>query len=379
MIDAPWLYLYDGKLKGLGIDLVAEQQIQSLSEAGQGCHQVSRGRLALPGIKQSTWSFPPSKMLSWLPSQDYYAANKRFFSLLGQHYLRTRHYRGVIAWSKTALKTFELAALQGIPRILNVGNFHCDHECGGHQAPNSWPRIGKERLRREYELATRILVASDYAAHTFVSQGIPAGKVSVIYRGVDADRFKPSAARPPRPFIVASCGALGERKGTYDLIRGWRRLALPDSQLWLIGSIPKGEEAAMRKLADPSVRFFGFRKDLPELMAQAHAHVLLSRNEGFAKVLLEAAACGVVNVCTEQTGLPADAPGAIVIADRRDDAEVGTALRSLHADPQRIQTLGQAARAWAEQQFTWSSFRARFLAVLEDAAPHLPSCKSQFS
>lgn len=367
MSERPWLYVYDGKLKGVGIDLVAEQQLRALSEAGEPCHLVSRGRLELPTIRQFTWAFPPTKFLSWLPSQDYYAANKRFFSLLGERYLQRSPYRGVIAWSKTALKAFELGAQQGISRILNVGNFHCDYDAGGRAAPERWPRIGKERLRREYALASKILVASDYAAQTFVSQGVPAEKLSVIFRGVDTEAFKPPVERPLRPFVVASCGALGERKGTYELIRSWRKLALPDSELWLIGTIPKTEEVAMRVLADQSVRFFGFRRDLPNLMAQAHVHVLLSRNEGFAKVLLEAAACGVVNVCTEQTGLPTDAKGSIFIADRYDEAEVGAAMSRLHADSVSLLELGGEARAWVEQQFDWGSFRARFVAALADA------------
>lgn len=367
MSERPWLYLYDGKLKGTGIDLVAEQQLRALSEARQSCRQISRGRLDLPGISQSTWSFPPSKLLSWLPSQDYYAANKRFFSQLGQHYLGRSQYQGIIAWSKTALKAFEVAARQGLPRILNVGNFHCDHDAGGRSMPERWPRIGKDRLRREYALATRILVASDYAAETFIAQGIPAHKLSVIYRGVDTKMFRLSDERPNYPFVVASCGLLGERKGTYELLRIWRKLALPDSELWLIGTIPELEEEAMRKLADPNVHFFGFRRDLPTLMARAHAHVLLSRNEGFAKVLLEAAACGVVNLCTQQTGLPLDAPGSVRIADRCDEAEVGAALAQLHADPDRRAKLGMEARAWVEKEYTWDRFRARFCAALADA------------
>jgi glycosyltransferase involved in cell wall biosynthesis len=370
MAERPWLYIYDGKLKGVGIDLVAEQQLRALSEAGVPCRLVSRGRVDLPAIRQHTWAFPPTKLLSWLPSQDYYAANKRFFSLLGRQYLRGGAYRGVIAWSKTALKAFELAAQQGIPRILNVGNFHCDHDAGGRPTPERWPRIGKERLRREYALASRILVASDYAAQTFVGQGVPAEKLSVIFRGVDTEVFKPARERPASPFIVVSCGSLGERKGTYELIRIWRKLALADSELWLIGTIPKSEDAALRQLADPSVRFFGFRRDLPDLMAQAHVHVLLSRNEGFAKVLLEAAACAVVNVCTEQTGLPPGAPGSIVIADRYDEAEVGAALSRLHADPARLLTLGEEARDWVVAGFTWHSFRGRFCAALADATLH---------
>ncbi|MGB0127721.1 MAG: hypothetical protein WBP72_08790, partial [Rhodocyclaceae bacterium] len=86
MAEKSWLYVFDGKLKGVGIDLVAEQQLRALSEAQVRCELISRGRPALPGITRHTWAWPPTKLLSWLPSQDYYALNKRFFSLLGRHY-----------------------------------------------------------------------------------------------------------------------------------------------------------------------------------------------------------------------------------------------------------------------------------------------------
>lgn len=150
-------------------------------------------------------------------------------------------------------------------------------------------------------------MASDQAAHSFHVQGVPPEKVRTIYRGADTERFRPLPDKPTRPFIVASCGLLGERKGTYQLLGAWRRLALPDAELWLIGHLPEAEEQEVRAMASANVRFLGFRKDLPSLIRQAHLHVLLSRNEGMAKVLLEAAASGVPNLCTPEAGLPPDA------------------------------------------------------------------------
>lgn len=361
----PWLYLYDGKLKGVGIDLVAEQQLLTLSEARLECDLVSRGRLVLPGVRNHTWAFPPTKLLSWLPSQDYYAVNKRFFSLLGRHYFNSDRHAGVIAWSKSALKPFEKAAQAGLARLLNVGNFHCDFKAGGQPPPEHWPRIEKSRLREEYALATTILVASDFAAQTFVDQGIPREKLAVVYRGVDAQRFQPLPKRSSSPFVVASCGSLGERKGTRELLHAWNKAALPEAELWLIGTLPKTESADLKQLAGPSVRFLGFRRDLPDLLAQAHVHVLLSRHEGFAKVLLEAAACGVVNVCTAATGWPEGAPGALLVEDRKDVEAVANLLAELHQNRPLCQDQGLAARAWVEQGFTWAHFRSRFRAALE--------------
>jgi glycosyltransferase involved in cell wall biosynthesis len=364
MAEKRWLYVFDGKLKGVGIDLVAEQELRALSEAGLGCELISRGRLPLPGIVPRAWAWPPTKLLSWLPSQDYYALNKRFFSVLGGHYFNPSHHWGVVAWSKTALKPFEAAARSGIPRILNVGNFHCDFEAGGKPAPARWPRIEKARLRREYDLASRILVASDFAAETFRSCGIPGEKLVVAHRGVDAQKFRPLAERSSRPFIVATCGYLGERKGTSHLLRAWKRLGLTDAELWLIGKVPADEEAGLRALAGENVRFLGFRRDLPEILPRVHVHVLLSRNEGFAKVLLEAAVSGAVNVCTAETGWPEEAPGAILIADRADETEVATALEHLFSDAAQLEKRSQEAREWVLEHLTWSHFRARFRAAL---------------
>lgn len=367
MPNRGWLYVFDGKLKGIGIDQVAEQQLLALSEAGANSELLSRGRLSLPGLDNSTWRFPPSKLLSWLPSQDYYAANKRFFSWFGGRSFNAQRHCGVIAWSKTALHPFEAAARAGLPRILNVGNFHCDFEAGGKVQPERWPRIGKIRLRREYELATRILVASDHAADTFVAHGISREKLSVVYRGVDIERFAPPDARQALPFIVASCGSLGERKGTYQLLEAWEKLAFPDSELWLIGHAGDDELQRLQSRATSTVRFLGFRRDLPQLLQQVHVHVLLSRNEGFAKVLLEAAACGAVNICTKATGWPEGVPGVRIVADRMNVNEVMAAIAELQKNSALRIRLGQEARNAVCGQLTWSHFRKRFTSELERA------------
>ena len=369
MTRRPWLYVSDSKLGGVGIDQVTVEQLRACAEAAVPLDLVARGRSDLPGVRSHAWPLPPTKLLSWLPSQDYYALNKRFFGWLGPRYLAD--HAGVIAWSKTALPLFEAAAKRGIPRLLNVGNLHCDHDGGVAQKTSRWPRIPLARYRAEYELATRILLPSEFAAQTFVAQGVPAEKLTVVHRGVDLARFVPLADRPARPFVVASCGHLGERKGSYRLLELWRKLALPDAELWLIGHVPDNEKAALEALAGPTVRFWGFRKDLPELLRQAHLHVLLSRNEGFAKVLLEAAACGVANLCTPEGGMPADAAGTLFVADRNDLDAVGAHLTRLHADPAEADRLGREARAWVETRFGWAHFRRRVaeaVAAVEQAA-----------
>ncbi|MEW6512819.1 MAG: glycosyltransferase [Pseudomonadota bacterium] len=362
MANRPWLYVSDSKLGTIGIDKVTVEQLHACAETGIPIDLVARGRLDLRGIHCHTWSLPPTKLLSWLPSQDYYAFNKRFFSWLACRYLRD--HAGVIAWSRTALSIFEAAAKRGTPRILNVGGPHCDHDDGIARRAHRWPRIDPGRLRAEYDLATCILLPSEFSKQSFIAHGCARNRLHVIHRGVDLERFHPAETRQTRPFIVASCGILGERKGSYQLLELWRKLALPDAELWLIGHFPHNEKNALEALAISSVRFLGFRNDLPDLLRRAHVHVLLSRNEGFAKVLLEAAASGVVNVCTPEGGMPADAAGSLLVADRSDLDATAAILERLHANPEEALQLGQAARAWVETRFGWEQFRQRVAAIV---------------
>ena len=365
----PWLYVTDAKFSGIGIDLVSEQQVVAFSEAASQVDVLARGSLKLPYVQNFRHPLPPTKLLSWLPSQKYYALNKRYFSHLGKRRFENDEYSGVVAWSKTALHIFEAAARRGVPRLLNVGNTHRDVTTAAgtaNETPN-WPLIPHSRYREEYELASLILVASDQAAQSFIAQGIPAEKVRTIYRGADTTKFHPAPAKPAGPFVVASCGLIGERKGACQLLRAWRRLALPNAELWLIGHLPEAEAEKISSLLTPSVRLLGFRKDLPELLRQVDLHVLLSRNEGLAKVLLEAAASGVPNLCTRQAGLPGDAAGTLFVADRDNEDEVCAAIESCYLDREGTVQLGRLARRMVEERFGWGAFRSRFMQAVKDA------------
>lgn len=362
------LYATECKMNGNGIDLVVAKQIDALAAAGYPVELVARGRYDAPGMRNRTWRLPPSKLLSWLPSKDYYAANSRCFSWLGARYLDARRHRLAIAWTHTAHDLFGAARRQGIPCVLNAAGPHRLHNPRALVGLR-WPRLPLERTLEEYRRADRILVASDFAAATFVAHGVPTDKIRVVYRGADLSAFCPPAVKPSRPFIVASCGLLGDRKGTYQLLRAWRQAALPEAELWLIGHVPANEAEKLHALATPSVRFFGFRRDLPALLGQAHLHVLLSRNEGFAKVTLEAAAAGAVNLCTAETGLPPDAPGALFIADRDDIDRVATLLADAHAHTDDCVAQGLQARAYVAEHFTWEAFGARVVAAVRELLP----------
>src|SRR5256885_10013367 len=125
-------------------------------------------------------------------------------------------------------------------------------------------------------------------------------------RGVDVDRFKPAVEpdgrkRPPI-FRAIFSGALIERKGIHHLLEAWHRLNLKNAELWLLGSVHEQVKPHLKTFRRDNIRLIGFARDVEKYLNQATIHVFPSQLEGSAKVTYEAAACGLPQVVTRESG-----------------------------------------------------------------------------
>ncbi|WP_353827035.1 glycosyltransferase [Agromyces sp. SYSU T0242] len=118
-----------------------------------------------------------------------------------------------------------------------------------------------------------------------------------------------------------------------------------------------------------SVRFSGYRTDLPDLLARSGLLLAPCPVEGLGLTLLEAMASGLPPVA-------ADAAGHVEVLDgldprtrfAADDADAaGARLRELAADPAARAALGEAARARQQQHFSLRAQAAGTEAVYRDA------------
>jgi glycosyltransferase involved in cell wall biosynthesis len=103
-----------------------------------------------------------------------------------------------------------------------------------------------------------------------------------------------------------------------------------------------------------SVRFLGWRGDLPAIYREADVVVLTSRNEGSPVSLIEAMAAGRPVVATRVGGVPDlvedGVNGCLVDPDR--PAAVAEAVLALLDDPDRRHALGQAGRKRVHPAFS---------------------------
>ena len=165
---------------------------------------------------------------------------------------------------------------------------------------------------REYvvhflEAADRNLVLSERVKENFMKKA-PGAKYSVMHNAVkvpDTNRYNRSAN------LIITMGRLGERKGTYDLLKAISRLdqELPEHiKVCLCGD---GEIEQVREM----VRKYGLEKrvihvgwvsgkEKEEIAAHALCHVLPSYREVLPMSILETMALGIPNISTRIASIP---------------------------------------------------------------------------
>lgn len=360
------LYLYHGKLTGVGIDLVVRQQVLALAEVGHAVTLVSRGEVDHENVTNRRIAVPLAAAASLVSREWYDGLKRRTVLRRAERELHHGHYDAVITWNGLAFRLVAPCEARGIPLFINCGNLAKGQEWDDRK-PSRWPTVGRYERRWEYAKSDAIVVAtSDFARATFLRAGLPEHRVESIGRGVDLSRFHPSPKQKAGGLRVLFCGRLSERKGIFEILAAWERAALGDGRLLLAGSVPKELEARIRDWAERlgNVEILGFRRDLPAIMQRCDVQVLLSYSEGQAKSLLEGAACGLVTIATAATGFP-HSPAYSFVAEREDTGAVAGLLRGLAEDPERLRKMGEAAAAFVRQNYSWERFRERFREMLD--------------
>lgn len=211
------------------------------------------------------------------------------------------------------------------------------------------------------QAAGGLLAVSAALKRDMAALGLPDGKITVHYTGVDLSRFQPldrAEARaalglPAGPLLV-SVGALIPLKGHALAIEALTDL--PGVTLAIAGDGP--ERANLQSLAArlgvaDRVRLLGHvsHGDIPRLLAAGDAMVLASEREGLANAWVEALACGTPIIITDVGGARevVDRPAAGIVLGAHTPSAIAEAARTLLASPPL-----RAETAQAAQCFTWT-------------------------
>lgn len=133
----------------------------------------------------------------------------------------------------------------------------------------------------------------------------------ILENGIDTERLKPAITSvKDHPHTFVSLGRLGERKGTYDLIKAIERVKvqIPDIKCYLAGDgdIDRCKQIVEEKNLKSNIFIVGwadFDKKL-ELLKKSSVLVLPSYNEGLPMAILEGMACGKAIISTTVGAIP---------------------------------------------------------------------------
>jgi starch synthase len=231
---------------------------------------------------------------------------------------------------------------------------------------------------------------------------LDAGRVRVVYNGVDADEYAPDPATdvlerhgvdPARPSVVF-VGRITRQKGVAHLLRAALQID-PEAQLVLAAGAPDTPEIAaevtqrMEQVRAERGNMIWLQEMLPkpdviQLLSHATVFVCPSIYEPLGIVNLEAMACeaavvasavgGIVEVVEDGT------TGLLVPFEAVDDgtqepagpdgfaADFAAAVNTLLADPARAEEMGRAGRRRVVERFSWPAIARETVAVYEGVA-----------
>jgi alpha-maltose-1-phosphate synthase len=285
----------------------------------------------------------------------------------------------VIAASNSALATLRAAADLGVEAVLD---YPIAHHAWAERVLSEEARLQpqladtlqlaelqirtRRRMEDEIERADRILLLTTFQRQTFIESGVGEEKLVVIPLGVQIDAFRPVPREEDHPFRVLFAGQLTQRKGLSYALEGFRKAAIPGAEFVLVGPVV-GSGRPWRGLS--GVRQVGRLPfgALPSQFQQCDVFLLPSLVEGLPQTLLEAMACGLPVVVSENTAGPEvvrdGAQGYVVPI--RDPDSIAERLRELFENPERRRTMGAEARRKAEE-LSGDAYGSRIAEALRD-------------
>ena len=262
-------------------------------------------------VRRRTFGLLKYTPIRWWPSWKSHVVNEIFDRDVAR---RLDNLRGTLTgFVGTSLHTFRRGADLGADRLeLVAANSHVDNVRRLHgRAANdsgisdSWLNEAQRRKTlQEYAMADSIYVHSDYVRASFLDAGISDSKLirTILH---PAPRFQPPSERSQgSPLRIVYVGRVEMTKGMHVLLEAFDALDRPDATLTLVGGwSSRAVRRYIQAHMDRDSRIVVAPGDPLPVLQQADVFVHPSYEDGFGYAPVEALACGVPVIVTEDTGM----------------------------------------------------------------------------
>jgi len=202
---------------------------------------------------------------------------------------------------------------------------------------------------------------------------LPAGRVRVVWNGVDGETFRRLSGVEPEPGRLLFVGDAEDRnKGFRYLLEALQAL---DGD-WRLAVVQRAWSKRTPELAREldlagRVEFLDSltQEELVEQYNRAQLFVSPSLFEGFGLPAAEAQACGTPAVVTSAGAhgeIVADGESGLVVPPG-DAAALGAAIAAMLAEPARARAMGEAGAGRVRERFSWQRAAEAMTQVYEEA------------
>lgn len=214
-----------------------------------------------------------------------------------------------------ANRSFKKARSGGGKTFVDAGNSHPEnfwntvqeeHRRWGIRRP-PYPPIWNRQGRRMLEDTDYILSPASYVTDSFLARGFKREQILHLPYPIDLSVFQPRTTLeiPESPIRVVCTGSVSLRKGMPYLLEAIRILRKErDAVLVLTDQVESSMKDILPRYTDVPIEW---TESLPharlaEHLKKCHVFALLSLEDGFARTVTEALACGLPAVVSENTG-----------------------------------------------------------------------------
>jgi glycosyltransferase involved in cell wall biosynthesis len=235
--------------------------------------------------------------------------------------------------------------------------------------------LSRSTLRR----ADAVIVISAAAQEMVLARGVAPDRVYIIPPGIDASKFvfSPFEHKASDRFELLAVGHLLKRKGLDTILLSMVKLPR-NVFLRIVGDGPQKQslikQAYELNIAD-RVIFEGFvaHNKISHFYQQAHIFISGSRAESWGQMYIEAMACGLPVITTENVGsreIVRDGETGILVPQEDVDS-LAAAIRKLLNDRPLAARMGQAGRRVVEDEYDWDkAIIPRYIALYQSLSEH---------
>lgn len=228
-----------------------------------------------------------------------------------------------------------------------------------------WNNENIAKAKKEIRYTHKFLVPSNFVATSLKYSGVLDKQIYICPYGVNENTFSvkeysSSNDFKNRPIKFIYVGGVKELKGISYLLEAIEKIPMKQAELTVVGKVDKSDEDIKKYLK--RVNFTGpiLHNKIPDLLKKSDVFIMPSLGEGLSLATLEAAACGLPLIVTDNSGvndLITEGKEGFVIPIQ-STVSLMNKMKWFIDNPQQIQPMGISARKMA-LNYTWDAYYQR--------------------